>query len=210
VDPISTAAAAPGPNPNGWNKNSVTLTLDATDLRSGNTGTLPGWVDQIQYSIAGAQATPTQVVPGHPASVGLTTEGASTVTYFATDAAGNDEGEKELTVRIDRTPPVVLGLPSAGCNLWPKNHWWRLVAFVAAYDTLSGLAHGGLDVTVASTNPSDPNDAVVLPLFNLGYFVFLRAEGGNSNGPRVYTITANATDRADNVRTATATCVVAH
>jgi hypothetical protein len=40
--------------------------------------------------------------------------------------------------------------------------------------------------------------------------VYLRAERRGNEPHRVYTITATATDRAGNARTATATCVVPH
>ena len=43
-----------------------------------------------------------------------------------------------------------------------------------------------------------------------GFVVYLRAERRGNGPDRVYTITATATDRADNARTATATCVVPH
>jgi hypothetical protein len=100
-------------------------------------------------------------VPGHSASVGVATEGITTVTYFATDAAGNDEGERDLTVRLDGTRPEITGLPSADCSLWPPNHKMRQVAVVTAKDALSGVAAGALQVTAASSEPSDPDDVLV-------------------------------------------------
>ena len=175
-------------------------------------GDLPGWVDQLQYSLAGAQSSDTQVVAGHTASFDVGTQGITTVSYFATDAAGNDEGEKELNVRLDGTRPDIAGLPVSGCSLWPPNHKMRQVAVVTASDALSGVAEGGLQVTATSSEPSNPNDPDVLvtPDGAGGFVVYLRAERlGNGSG-RVYTITATATDRADNVRTATATCIVPH
>lgn len=91
--PTTTAVVSPRANANGWNTN-VTVSLDATDNPF-------GWVDQLQYSLAGAQTSDLQVVAGHTASIEVTTPGVTTVTYFATDAAGNEEAAKTLTVRLD-------------------------------------------------------------------------------------------------------------
>jgi hypothetical protein len=212
IDPVSTDAGAPAPNANGWNREaSITVSLDATDERSGNTGSLPGWVDQIQYALDGAQTAPEVVAAGHSASVNVTAEGITTVTYSATDAAGNREGDRERTIRIDRTAPTIAGLPPAGeCILWPPNHELRLAAVVSASDALSGIGAGGLAVSASSSGPSSPDDTLVEPDGAGGFNVYLRAERrGNGNG-RVYTIEATATDRAGNSSAATTTCVVPH
>jgi hypothetical protein len=210
IDPVTTATAAPGANAYGWNNGtSVAVALEATDDRNGNTGNLPGWVDQIQYATYGAQASPEAVVSGHSASVVVTAEGITTVTYSATDAAGNREGAREATVRIDRTPPDLAGLPS-DCVLWPPNHEMVSVGIVTASDALAGVADGALQVTAEGSNPSNPDDVRVAPDGNGGFEVFLRAERlGNGKG-RAYTITATATDRAGNTRTASTTCMVPH
>ena len=146
----------------------------------------------------------------HAASVDVTTPGITTLTYFATDAAGNDEAAKELTVRLDGTQPQVNGLPSADCSLWPPNHGMRQVAVVTASDALSGVAPGALQVTATSSGPSSPDDVLVEADGAGGFAVYLRAERRGNGGDRVYTITATATDRADNTRTMAATCVVPH
>lgn len=212
IDPVSTAEASPAPNANGWSKEaSVTVTLDATDERSGNTGNLLGWVDQLQYALDGAQTRPETVFPGHPTSVIVSAEGITTVTYSATDAAGNREDDHHHTVRIDRTRPEINGLPASGeCVLWPPNHEMRQVAVVTASDALSGVAAGALQVTATSSSPSSPDDVLVTPDGAGGFAVYLRAERKGNGGDRLYTITATATDRADNTRTATVTCVVPH
>ena len=54
---------------------------------------------------------PSVCVAGHAASVDVGREGITAVTYFATDAAGNDEAARELSVRIDRTRPEGSLLP---------------------------------------------------------------------------------------------------
>ena len=209
VDPTTAATAAPAPNANGWNNTDVTVGLEATDLASGLLDTPVGWVDQVQYSLAGAQTGAT-TVPGHSASFGISAPGITTVTYSATDAAGNEEGAKTLTVRLDGALPIITGMPGAGCSLWPPNHKMKPVAVVSAKDALSGLA--SLEVTVTSNEPSDPHDPdwVVAPDGSGGLAVSLRAERLGSGPGRVYTLTATAKDLADNVSTATATCTVAH
>ena len=214
IDPVSTATASPAANAYGWNNTNINVTLKASDLRSGIAGPLPGWVDQAQYSMEGAQAVDPTVVPGQAGSVdvtvGVTTDGATTVTYFATDAAGNDEGEKELTVRIDRAKPEIEGLPSPDCSIWPPNHEMRQVAVVSASDALSGVAPGTLQVTATSSDPSNPDDILVAPDGAGGFAVWLRAERRGNGQGRVYAINATAKDRAGNEQTATTTCVVPH
>ena len=86
----------------------------------------------------------------------------------------------------------------------------RPVAVVTASDALSGVAPGALQVTATSSSPSSPDDVLVTPDGAGGFVVYLRAERRGNGGDRVYTITATATDRAGNARTATATCVVPH
>jgi hypothetical protein len=210
VAPTTSAVVSPAANANGWNRTDVTVSLDATDLASGISDTPSGWVDQLQYSLAGAQTSDPQIVLGHTASFGIPTPGVTTVTYFATDAAGNEEAANTLTVRLDGSAPVINGLPSKGCSLWPPNHKLQQVAVVSAADGLSGVA--SLQVTGTSSEPSNPSDpdVVVTPDGSGGYVVKLRAERLGSGPGRVYTLTATAKDLADNVRTATATCAVPH
>ena len=212
VLPVTTAVASPPANANGWNNTNVTVSLTSTDDRSGMAGNLPGWVDQVQYSLAGAQTSDPQIVPGSAASVEVTTPGITTLTYFATDAAGNDEVAKALTLRLDGSAPVVDGLPAGDCVLWPPNHKMRQVAVVTATDALSGVAPGSLQVTVTSNEASDPNDpdVVVTPDGSGGLVVELRAERAGSGPGRLYRLTATAKDLAGNPQTVTATCTVPH
>jgi Phosphodiester glycosidase len=208
VLPVTTAVVSPAANANGWNKTNVTVTLNATDLASGITDTPPGWVDQVQYSLA---AGAPKIVPGNTTSFGITTEGVTNVTYFATDAAGNEEVAKTLAVRLDGSAPTITGLPDGDCSVWPPTRKMVRVALLNAADTLSGVAPGSLQVKVTSNEPSDPNapDAVVVQ-DGAGLAVELRADRSSSGSGRVYTLTATATDLADNVRTMTTTCTVPH
>jgi len=114
IDPVTTARVTPAPNANGWNRETVSVSLDATDLASGLLDTPTGWVDLIRYSLAGAQTGAETSVAGHAASFGVSAQGVTRVSYFATDAAGNEETAGTLDVKIDSTPPVLGGLPSEG------------------------------------------------------------------------------------------------
>ncbi len=110
--PITIATLSPPPNAAGWNNADVTVYLHATDDPGGS------GVERVTYSTAGAQtATPTTVT-GASAAVLITAEGTTTVSYAATDKAGNAEAPQSLTVKLDKTDPAVTGMPSH-CLLWP-------------------------------------------------------------------------------------------
>jgi len=206
IDPVTAAVASPAPNANGWNNTAVSVVLEAGDARSGNAGALPGWVDQIQYALAGAQNAAAQAVSGPTASVNVTALGVTQLTYFATDAAGNEERPHALTLRLDADAPMIDGMPAPPCVL-PANEALVQVAHVTATDGLSGLAEP-LQVTATSGDASDMADIRVTPDGAGGFTLELRGKA-SSGGPRVYTISATATDRAGNTRAASATCAVA-
>ena len=74
--------------------------MNSTD--SGGSG-----VAQIQYALSGASSG-SQIVPGATASVSITANGTTILTYFAVDNAGNIESSHMLTVNIDSTLPVIV------------------------------------------------------------------------------------------------------
>jgi hypothetical protein len=211
VDPVTTATVDPPPNANGWNHAAVSVSLEATDLASGLNDTPAGWVDLLRYSLAGAQTRAETVVPGHSASFGVAPEGVTTVSYFATDAAGNQETARTFDVKIDGTPPVLSGLPSEGCTLWPPNHTLQRIAVLRASDALSGIARGSIQVNATSNERIDPSDVAVTEDENGGLVVELRAERSDaSKSGRVYHLTVTTQDLAGNEVTGTATCIVPH
>jgi hypothetical protein len=171
-----------------------------------------GLVKQIEYSVTGAQTVAATVIPGDTASIPISAEGVTTVRYFATDVAGNIESAESLTVKIDKTAPLISGMPAAGCILWPPNNQLVQVGTVAAADALSGVGIGGITVTGASNEPSDPSDPdiVITPNRSGGYVVQLRAQRLGTGSGRIYTLKATATDLAGNMASATATCSVPH
>jgi hypothetical protein len=211
VDPVTTATVTPLPNANGWNHTAVSVSLEATDVASGLNDTPAGWVDLLRYSLTGAQPGAETVVSGPSASFGVAPAGVTTVKYSATDAAGNDETPRTLDVKIDGAPPVLSGLPSPECTLWPVNHELRRVAVVHASDAVSGIARGSFRVNATSNEPMDPGDVAVTEDENGGLIVELRSErsGGNKSG-RIYKLTVTAQDLAGNEVTGTATCTVPH
>jgi hypothetical protein len=203
--PDTTAQLLPPANANRWNDTSVEVTLSAKD----NPG---GIVKQIEYSLSGAQSSATQIVAGDTAVINVVTEGLTTVHYFATDVAGNSEASKSLTIKIDKTQPVISGMPAAGCTLWPPNHNLVQVGAVTAADALSGLAAGSLTVTGESNDPIAFDDPAIIvkPDGSGGLVVELRADRLGNGTDRVYTLTARATDLAGNAATSTARCTVPH
>ncbi|MCX6553131.1 MAG: hypothetical protein NTY02_19375, partial [Acidobacteria bacterium] len=119
--PTTSAATSPALS-GGWAKAAATVTLTAAD-ESGGSG-----VKQIDYRLLGAQSGGATVV-GTTATIEVTTEGPTTVEYWATDNAGNQESpHKTLQVGIDTRapsasaqlmgpPPVVIG----GQNWYTQN-----------------------------------------------------------------------------------------
>jgi hypothetical protein len=99
--PSTTATPTPTPNGAGWNNTNVSVALAATD-NSGGSG-----VKQITYSATGAQLIGSTIVSGASTSVSITTEGTTTISYFATDNANNVETTKTVTVNLDKTGPTI-------------------------------------------------------------------------------------------------------
>jgi hypothetical protein len=197
--PVTTATPSPAPNSAGWNKADVNVTLNATDAGSG--------VQSVRYELTGAQSAP-PVTTSNPAEVPITVEGSTAMQYWAVDNAGNTESAKSLTIKIDKTKPVITGMPAADCTLSPPKHQMVQVATVSASDALSGMA--SLSVTATSSEPDSGTGGgdVAGDIVIDGGTVQLRAERSPSGKGRTYTITATATDIAGNVASATATCKV--
>jgi predicted outer membrane repeat protein len=197
--PVTTVFLNPLPNPSGWNNTSVGVALTAID-NTGGTG-----VKQIQYTTGG---TAQQVVSGSSANLVFSTEGIALLTYGALDNAGNFETPKSVAIKIDRTAPVISGMPAPGCTLSPAKHQMVTVAVVTASDALSGVT--SLKVNATSNEPDSGTGGGDLPgdIVITGGTVQLRAERAPNGKGRIYSITANALDFAGNSSTATATCVV--
>ncbi|MCI5224562.1 MAG: HYR domain-containing protein, partial [Candidatus Electrothrix sp. AR4] len=95
--PPTTSATAP----QGWQKTNFSVELNAFD----NPGGLG--VDFITYSATGAQAINSTKISGNKATVEINIQGTTTVSFYATDKAGNAELVKMVKVYLDMTAPTV-------------------------------------------------------------------------------------------------------
>ena len=91
--PVTTAAGVTG---GAWYRSAVTVALTAAD-NAGGSG-----VASITYAVDGGAPV---LVAGAAASVPVSVSGAHSVTYFATDGAGNTEATRTLAVNIDTSKP---------------------------------------------------------------------------------------------------------
>jgi hypothetical protein len=183
----------------------VTVELTAVDNLGGS------GVRDVAFALSGAE-TSGATVPGDSVAIGIAADGVTTVQFFATDNAGNQETPKQHVVRIDRTGPAISGMPAPGCTLWPPNHKLVTIASISATDLGAGLVPGSLRVTAMSSEPANANgDGNTSPdIVIAGGTVSVRPERSGGGAGRTYTVTAEAQDRAGNTTRVQATCVVPH
>ena len=98
--PSTSATRSVEPNTAGWNKANLTVSLNATDNQGGS------GVEKITYSASGAQSIAQADAPGDSVEVALDQEGTTTLTYYATDKAGNVEDKNSLMLKIDKSTPT--------------------------------------------------------------------------------------------------------
>ena len=133
LPPSTSLSSNPVPNGAGWNKSAVTLTLTANDASP---------VANITYRVgAGSPVT----AAGSSTSFGVSAQGQSTITYYATDTFGNVEATKSYTVKIDTTAPASPTITTISNDSGTAGD---RVTNVAA-QTLSGTAEAGSTVTIS-------------------------------------------------------------
>lgn len=193
--PTITGTRAPAANQHGWNNTDVVVAFSCADALSG---------------VASCGPTP-QIV----STEGLGQSRSAT----AVDVAGNTATVTVSGINIDKTPPVLSGLP-ANCVLWPANHQLVPAGTAAAFDALSGVLPGSFVVTGSSSEPDngkgDGNstpDIVIQNTTVSGHqlvTIQLRAERAGPKNGRVYTLSSTAQDLAGNVGTGAGLCTVPH
>ncbi len=114
--PTTTAVVSPPPNGAGWNNEAVTVTLNTTDDISGVAGT--------QYNVDGFG------VSTYTGPTTFTMEGIHSMEYYSVDRSQNREVPKQLSWRVDQTPPEALITYDA------EGHQ----IIVSGRDSLSGIA----------------------------------------------------------------------
>lgn len=145
--PVSSAMVGPAPNAAGWNRGPVTIAISAID-EAGGSG-----VAGITFSASGAQTIASTTVQGPEASVPVAAEGTTTITYHATDNAGNAESDHTLTVQIDETAPVVT-VPANGIVADASSTSGAAVAYdVTVKDNLDPAPSGGCSPPSGSQFP---------------------------------------------------------
>jgi hypothetical protein len=138
--------------------------------------------------------TPSQTTP-----LGL---GTHTLTFVATDAAGNRSEPCTTTVTVvDTTAPVITGVAPSQTEIWPPNG--RLVPItveVTATDACDSSPSCEI-VDVSSNEPTTGGTDTTSPDWEITgpFSVNLRAERSDSGLGRVYTITVRCTDDAGNI-----------
>jgi len=143
VAPSTTASTSAPPNGAGWNNANVDVVLTAADNEGGS------GVTNITYSATGAQAIASTTVNAATTSFTISAEGETTITYYASDVAGNDESAKTIVIKIDKTAPTIsVTSPTAGSYLLNQN---ATIDF-SCTDSLSG---------VASCTGSSPNGSAL-------------------------------------------------
>jgi probable HAF family extracellular repeat protein len=202
--PTTTASLAPQPNAAGWERSTVTVTLTATAASGG----LP--VQNLTYNASGAQPIASTTVQGSTATIPITAEGVTTLSYFATDQAGNQEQPKTLTVRIDTTPPAITCQASPS-TLWPPNGKLVPVQVNVSVTDANGSGPTGFtltDITSSEGSIADEQQGFVVGTASTTGSLQAKREGKGSG--RVYTLTYQGSDVAGNTATCTTTVTVPH
>jgi arabinogalactan endo-1,4-beta-galactosidase len=174
---------------NGWYNESVNVTLNASDDKSG--------VAKTEYKLnTGNWQT-------YQGSFDVSAEGENVVQYRSTDLLGNIEEVQSVTVKIDKSAPT-LNVSFNTSVLTDRNHTLiPIKASVEGADTLSGLERIEL-VSITSNQPGngkgDGDTLHDIQGADFGTFdtdFLLRAERSGS-GDRVYTVTYKTWDYAGN------------
>src|SRR5215813_2786941 len=128
--PATTVTLSQPSNPAGWNNTDITVMLDASDGEGTGVG-------EIVYTLNGSSFHSF----GSSVSVPITSEGTTTVSWFAKAKAGNSEAVNSVTVKLDKTPPVFTNNSRTPAN---SNGWNNtdVEASFTANDALSGFESG--------------------------------------------------------------------
>jgi hypothetical protein len=144
--------------------------------------------------------------------------GTTTITWTATDGAGNSSTATQTVTVIDNTVPTIT-LNGVTPSMWPPNHKYQTFAtttFVASvFDNCGGVSINDVRIAQVTSDETEngngdgntTNDIVISADCKS---VQLRSERNGGGDGRVYTITLRLTDTHGNSSTVTAKVVVPH
>jgi len=146
--------------------------------------------------------------------------GTTTITWTATDGAGNHSSATQTITVIDNTPPTITTNGQTP-SMWPPDHTlhtFQVTDFVTSvFDNCGGVNVSDVVISQVTsdelddaTGGGDGNTTNDIQIAANCKSVQLRSERAGSGDGRVYTITFRLTDTHGNVTTATAQVTVAH
>ncbi|MBP1235303.1 hypothetical protein JOE40_000771 [Arthrobacter sp. PvP102] len=178
----SVASISPTPNLGGWNNTSpVTVTVTADDGAAGS------GVSSVTYTVDGGAQ---QTVGGAVATIPVSGDGTHTVSFSATDKAGNAASAKTQTVWIDRAAPGAPGFSSVPTYVNSAN--------VAAVP-ITGTSEAGAKITLTASDAGAAHSVTATPAPTAsGTGNWSASLDLSSLNPGTITYKATATDAADN------------
>lgn len=196
----------------------VTVTIE--DLASPSL-TVPGDVVLEQATSQGTAFSPPapQVADNCSANPGLTITpspgtfqpGATTVTYTATDDAGNAVSDTMVVTVRDSISPVIASIVATPSSLWPANHKMVTVNFnVVASDAATSVSCAISGVTSNEQANGAGGGNTATDWTYSGLTAQLRAERSGSGTGRVYTAEISCSDASGNTARKNAFVTVPH
>jgi plastocyanin len=171
--PTASAALSGERDNNGAYVGSATVTLSATDTESG--------VDRIEYALDGGPYA------GYSAPVSVNQPGSHTLTYRATDKAGNTSAGQSVTFTVARAPTPDTTPPTASAG-------------VTGQRNDAGAYVGSATVTLSATDTESGVDRIEYALDGGAYVAY--SAPVSVNQPGSHTLTYRATDKAGNTSAA--------
>jgi len=198
TDPPETAAALTPAAPDGddgWYRSPVEVVLSATDAGSG--------VDSTEYRVDGGAWS------AYDGSFTIGDDGEHAVEYRSTDADGNVEEAKSVSVKVDRTAPDITCAATPN-RLFPADLKLKnvTVAVGVADETSGGDGFTLLSVTSNEADLAPMGDIVGWETGTADTTGQLRAERGGRGKGRVYTLAYQGRDAAGNTAGCTTTVTV--
>jgi hypothetical protein len=176
---VTVSSISPAPNGNGYNNTGlVTVNLSATDIGGSGVASITYWVDSGTHTTVNVTT----------AAVSVTGDGTHTVSYLATDNAGNASTTQTQTVKIDTVAPgaPTVSVPSyvnsANVTNVPVSGTAEANATVNLTVTDAGAAHTVTQAVTANGTGAWSTSSLNLSTLNQGAIAY----------------SATATDSADN------------